>query len=110
MGQIWEFIKEHYMLLARTYGVDPAIFIGIHVVVTPIFIVSVSWLIRNYRSGKDITLPLIVTIILYNIANIFLVISGKNIPWYIYAAIAATTLFTGYFSYGRIRKKMQSES
>jgi hypothetical protein len=109
MSQIWEFIKEHYILLAKTYGVDPAIFIGIHVVVTPIFIASVSWLVRNYRSGRDIVLPLIVTIVLYNIANVFLVICGKNIPWYIYAIIAATTLFTGYFSYGKIRAKMQDQ-
>ena len=80
MGRIWEFIKEHYVHIAGTYGVDPAIFIGIHVVVTPIFILSVSWLIRNYRSGKDTLLPAIVTIILYNIANVFIVICGKNIP------------------------------
>ena len=109
MGGIWDFIKEHYLNIARTYGVDPAIFIGIHIVVTPIFIVSVAWLVRNYRSGKDITLPLIVTIILYNIANVFLVVCGRNIPWYIYALIAATTLFTGYFSFLRIRSKMQND-
>lgn len=108
MGRIWEFIKEHYVHIAGTYGVDPAIFIGIHVIVTPIFILSVSWLIRNYRSGKDTLLPAIVTIVLYNIANVFLVVCGKNIPWYIYGIIAATTLVTGYFSFVRIMTKMKS--
>jgi hypothetical protein len=107
--KIWEFIKEHYIHIAKTYGVDPAVFIGIHLVVTPIFILSVSWLIRNYRSGKNTLFPGLVTIVLYNIANVYLIACGKGIPWYIYAIIAASTLLTGYFSIVSIRNKMQSE-
>ncbi|HMH23579.1 MAG TPA: hypothetical protein VK563_17455 [Puia sp.] len=107
--KIWEFIKEHYILIAKTYGVDPAVFIGIHIVVTPIFILSVSWLVRNYRQKKNTVLPALVTIALYNIANVYVIVYGKSIPWYIYAIIAASTLLTGYFSIVSIRNKMQSE-
>jgi len=106
----WEFIKEHYIQIATNYGVDPAVFIGIHLVVTPIFILSVSWLVRSYRRGGSTVLPLLVTILLYNIANIYVVTCGRNIPWYIYAIIAASTLITGYFSILGIRRKMQEKS
>lgn len=110
MFGIWELIKKYYFALAREFHVDPIIYVGIHVVATPLFILAIAWLVRNYRKKKKITFPTIVTILIFNASNFYLVFFGKHIPWYIFTIIAVTTILSGYFSYHRTRKKMQIDS
>ena len=106
MLNIWEAIKNYYITLGENYKVNPLIFLGIHVVATPLFIASVAWLIHWYRTKKEIILPVIVSFLVFNSANIYLVFFGKNIPWWIYGLLLTTTLISGYFSYKKIRSKM----
>lgn len=106
MRSLWEVIIDYYSKIGISYHVNPVIFVGIHIVATPLFILSASWLVSNYRKKKDIVLPVFVTVFIFNAANIYLVIFGKNIPWYIYTILAVTTLASGYFSYLKIRKRM----
>ncbi len=108
MQKVWEGIKKYYTTLGENYHVDPIIFVGIHVVATPLFIAAVAWLIRNYRQKKSIVWPAIVAVFIFNAANIYLVILGKNIPWWIYAILTTTTILSGYFSYKKVQKKMRS--
>ncbi|GAC1387384.1 MAG: hypothetical protein NVSMB45_17130 [Ginsengibacter sp.] len=106
MQSIWELIKDYYSKIGMKYNVNPVIFVGIHVIATPLFILSVSWLISRYYKKKDIFFPAIITVFIFNAANIYLVIFGKNIPWYIYSILAFTTLASGYFSYLKIKKRI----
>lgn len=108
MFQIWELIKKYYITLGRAYHVNPIFFLGIHAVATPIFILSVAWLVSNSHMKKDIILPVIVTTLVFNAANIYLVIFGRNIPWYIFTILAVTTIISGYFSYIKIKSKMKN--
>ena len=109
MQKVWESIKKYYMTLGDSYHVDPIIFVGIHVVATPLFIAAVAWLISNYRKKKSIFLPAIVAVLIFNAANIYLVIMGRNIPWWIYTILGATTILSSYFSYKKVRKKINAE-
>ena len=108
MQNIWEAIKNYYFTLGKNYHVDPIIFFGIHVVATPLFVLSVAWLIKNYRQKKSIILPVFISFFIFNAANIYLVLTGKNIEWWIYTILAATTIVSGYFSYKKIHKKINS--
>ncbi len=108
MQKVWESIKKYYTLLGENYQVDPIIFVGIHVVATPLFIAAVAWLVNNYRKKKSILWPAIVAVFVFNAANIYLVIMGRNIPWWIYAILASTTVISSFFSYKKVRKKMKS--
>ncbi len=107
MQLIWTFIKDYYSKIGINYNVNPMIFVGIHIVATPLFIFAVSWLISRYHKKKDIFFPALVTVFIFNAANIYLVIFGKNIPWYIYLILASTTLASGYFSYLKIKKRIR---
>ncbi|MEO5501111.1 MAG: hypothetical protein ABIR31_06695 [Ginsengibacter sp.] len=107
MQNIWEAIKNYYTTLGGNYKVNPLIFFGIHVAATPLFIASVAWLIHWYRQKKEIILPVIVSFLIFNSANIYLVVFGKNIPWWIYSLLLTTTLISGYFSYKKIKNKMK---
>lgn len=109
MQNILEAIKNYYIALGENYEVNPLIFLGIHVVASPLFIACVAWLVNWYKQKKDIALPVVVSLLIFNAANIYLVVFGKNIPWWIYGILLATTLISGYFSYFKIRKKMKNK-
>jgi hypothetical protein len=103
---MWEAFKNYYISIGNKYHVDPVIFLGIHVVATPIFIFAVAWLVKRYKKKQSIILPAITSVFIFNAANIYLVLFGKNIPWYIYSILAITTIITGYFSFLKIKKKL----
>ena len=105
MIHVWEVIKEYYMTLGRLYHVDPLLFIAIHAVASPLFILSASWLVHRYRKKKEILVPVLATVFIFNAANIYLVLFGKNIPWFIYTILLVTTMISGFIAYKKIRKK-----
>ncbi len=107
MHKIWETFKNYYLTLGEKFQVDPLIFLGIHIVATPLFIMAVAWIVRNYRNKKPLVLPVITSFLVFNAANIYLVAFGRNIPWYVYAILGTTTIISGYFSYRKINKKLQ---
>lgn len=108
MQNIWEAIKKYYISLGENYHVDSIIFLSIHVIATPLFVLSAAWLVKNYRQKKSILWPVILSFFIFNAANIYLVISGKNIPWWIYAILVFTTILSTWLSYKKIRKKINT--
>lgn len=107
MQNIWEAIKHYYITLGENYKVNPIIFLAIHVIATPVFIATVAWIVSNYKAKKPLVLPIVTATLVFNAANVYLVIAGKNIPWWIYTLLVVTTIISGYFSYKKIRTKMK---
>ncbi|MEO5643854.1 MAG: hypothetical protein ABIQ40_01030 [Bacteroidia bacterium] len=105
---MWESIKEYYISIGEKYEVNPVIFVGIHIIATPLFIAAVAWIVRNYKKKKSIFIPSVIAGVIFNAANIYLIISGKNIPIWIYVIIGITTLVSGYFSVKKIQHKIHS--
>lgn len=105
---MWETIKKYYVTIGNKYQVDPVIFLSIHAVATPLFIFAVAWLIKKYKKKQSIILPAIISVFIFNAANIYLVLFGRNIQWYIYFILAISTIITGYLSYLKIKKKLKS--
>jgi uncharacterized membrane protein len=103
---MWEAIKNYYVTIGNKYHVDPVIFFGIHVVATPLFVLCVAWLIKKYKKKENISLPVIIAVVIFNAANIYLVLFGKDIPWWIFSIVSATTIISGFFSYKRIRQRI----
>ncbi|MFM9908074.1 MAG: hypothetical protein ACKVOW_01925 [Chitinophagaceae bacterium] len=108
MLNIWDAIKNYYITLGNNYEVDPLLFLGIHIVATPLFFLAVAWLIKNFKSKKPLGLPIFLAVLIFNAANIYLVLFGRNIPWFIYAILGLTTVISGYFSYKKILKKINA--
>ncbi len=103
----WHAIMKYYTTLGEKYNVDPGIFVGIHIIATPLFAAAVWWIIYNSKKKRSLVVPVIFATLIFNSANIYLVIMGKNIPWWVYALLCFTTLLTSYFSYRNIRKKVK---
>ncbi len=103
---MWDAIKEYYITLGKKYSLDPFVFLAIHVLATPPFLFSVSWLIKNLKKGKSTLFPIAFALLFFNAANIYVVVAGKNIPFWIYSIIGLMTLFSGYIAYKKIKKKI----
>ena len=101
----WNVIVDYYSTLGKKYHVDPIIFVGIHVVATPLFLFAGWWIFYNMRKKKSLVIPIIIATIIFNSANIYLVISGKNIPFWIYIILAITTIISSYFTFKKFKKK-----
>jgi hypothetical protein len=103
---MWDALTEYYTTLGIKYNVDPFVFLAIHVLATPPFLFSVAWIIKNSKQGVSISFPIAFTLLFFNAANIYLVFEGKNIPFWIYSSIGLMTIFSGYVTYKKIKKKV----
>lgn len=103
---MWDTIIEYYKTLGIKYNVNPVVFLAIHVLATPPFLFSVAWLIKNLKKRTSILFPIAFAFLFFNAANIYLVFAGKNIPFWIYSIIGLMTLFSGYVTYKKIKKKI----
>lgn len=107
MSDYWENIQDWFLSLGADYGVDPIIFGSIYVGAIPFFTISVAWIVRNYRKGKSVTLPVLSAGFFFVSAYLYLFIVGENIPWWVYVFIIAMMAYFAYSSYKSTRKKMK---
>lgn len=104
----WNLIKHYYVSIGERYHVNPVIFPAIHIIATPLFIASVWWIVYNHKHKSSIILPVVVAILVFNAANIYLVAAGKNIPIWVYMILLASTLLSGYFTIIKVRKRLKN--
>ena len=102
----WETIKNYYSQIGEQYEVDPLLFVGIHIIATPLFAAAVAWVIYNRKKKKSLLLPSLVAVFIFNAASIYLMIFGKGIPFYIYAFVILSAVISGYFTYLKVKKKV----
>ena len=102
----WDAVVSYYKTIGEKYSVDPFIFAGIHVIATPLFAAAVWWIIYAKKRKQSLVLPVLVATFVFNAANLYLVIFGEGIPWWIYAVLLTTTLISGYFTVRKIKKRM----
>ncbi len=103
----WDAIVDYYKAIGERYSVNPVLFVGIHIVATPMFAAAVWWIIFSARAKRPLLFPVITATIVFNAANIYLIIAGKNIPWWIYTIVATTTVISGWFSIKRVQQKLR---
>ena len=101
-----EGIKNWFLGLGDEYGVDPLIFGAIYVGAIPFFTISVGWLVRNLRKGQSIILPSLSSGLFFISAYLYLIIAGRNVPWWVYVFILAMVTFGVYSTVHKIRQKV----
>ncbi len=104
----WESIKNYYLALGEKYSVDPILFVGIHIVATPLFAAAVLWILYNVKKNRSIIWPGICAALIFNAANIYLIIKGRHIPWWIYGLVITTTILSSYVTVKRINKRIHA--
>ncbi len=107
MAELIDVAREWFFGLGNAYGVNPIIFGSIYVGAIPLFTLSVAWLIRNFRRDKSIVLPAITSVGFFVSAYVYLIIAGKNVPWWVYAIMLGIVTYGSWTTYKNILRKMK---
>lgn len=97
------------MSLGEAYGVNPIIFGAIYVGAIPFFTLSIAWLVRNYRRGLSIVLPVFSATFFFISAYLYLMIAGENVPWWIYAVVAAMVVYGAWSTYKKVNMQIKDD-
>lgn len=106
MAEFLEMAKDWFFGLGEQYGVNPIIFGSIYVGAIPFFTISLGWLVKNYRKGKSIVLPALSTTFFFISAYLYLIIAGKNVPWWVYGVVVLLVVGGAYSTIQKIRKRV----
>lgn len=98
-----------FMSLGETYGVNPLLFGAIYVGAIPFFTLSIGWLVRNYRKGISIVLPVLSASFFFVSAYLYLMIAGKNVPFWVYGIVVAMLLYGAWSTYRKVKSKVKDE-
>ena len=98
-----------FMSLGETYGVNPLIFGAIYVGAIPFFTLSIGWLVRKYRKGTSIVLPVLSASFFFVSAYLYLMIAGKNVPFWVYGVVIAMLIYGALSTYRNVKSKVKEE-
>jgi ABC-type Co2+ transport system permease subunit len=85
---MWEAITTWFMSIGENYGVNPLIFGAIYVGAIPFFTLAIGWLVRNYRRGRSIVLPVLAASFCFVSAYLYLAVAGHSIPLWVWVVLA----------------------
>ncbi|MDE3144290.1 MAG: hypothetical protein KGL19_09065 [Bacteroidota bacterium] len=99
----WNIFKEWFLSLGEKYNVNPYIFGSIYVGAIPFFFICLGWTIKNIKNKKPVVLSLLLTGFCFISAYLYLIISGRNIPFWVYVFIAVMIIYGVYSTFKKIR-------
>jgi hypothetical protein len=95
-----------FMRLGENYGVNPFIFGAIYVGAIPFFTLSVGWIVRNYRKGRSLVMPILAASFCFISAYLYLAIAGHSIPAWVYVMLAAMVGFGAISAIRKVQRKV----
>lgn len=104
-----EAIKDWFLSLGEKYNVDPVVFGIIYVGAIPFFFLSVWWIVKNYKAGKSITLPVLSASLFFISAYLYLIVVGKNIPVWVYLFIGGMVGYGVFSTIKNIKAKTEAK-
>ena len=98
-----------FFSLSENYGVNPFIFGGIYIGAVPFFTISVGWIVRNYKKGISILLPVLSASFFFVSAYLYLMIAGENVPVWVYLIVIAMLLYGGWSTYKKVKSQIKGK-
>ena len=91
MDSILNWIREQMATARQQYGVNPVIFLGLMAACAPAFYYSIYRLIRAVAKKEKGRIALWSSVFLASTAipYLYVLLFGRNLPWYIYLILAA---------------------
>lgn len=97
---------QYLLDLAGKYDVNPYIFASIYIGAIPFFTLSLTWLIKRLKEKRSIVIPVISTGLFFTSAYIYLMIVGKNVPFWVYVLIGLIIVYGIYSTFRKIRNEL----
>lgn len=102
----WHSIVDWFMGLGEKYNVNPFVFGGIYVGAIPFFTASMAWIVRNYRNGKSIVMPILFAGFFFVSAYLYLIVVGRNVPLWVYGFVLGLIVFGAFSTVKKIKTKI----
>lgn len=99
-----------FFSLSENYGVNPFIFGGIYVGAIPFFTLCVAWIVRNYKRGVSIVIPVMSASFFFVSAYLYLMIAGENVPLWVYLIVIAMLIYGGWSTFKKVKSQVKEES
>ena len=103
---MFDAVREWFLGLGAQYGVNPLIFGAIYVGAIPFFSLSVAWLVRNARRDTSVVVPALTAGFFFISAYLYLIVAGKNVPWWVYAFVAVLVIGGAWSTVRSVRQKV----
>ena len=101
-----EALYTWFMGLGAEYGVNPLVFGAIYAGAIPFFTLSLAWLVRNLKQKKSVILPALFTGFFFISAYLYLIIAGRNVPFWVYLFVAFLVGFGAWSTIMKIGKQI----
>lgn len=103
---MFDALRDWFLGLGAQYGVDPILFGAIYVGAIPFFTLSVAWLVRRARRGESVVLPALASGFFFISAYLYLIVAGRNVPWWVYAFVAVLVVGGAWSTVRNVRAKV----
>ena len=103
---MFDALRDWFLGLGAQYGVDPVLFGAIYVGAIPFFTLSVAWLVRRARRGESVVVPALAAGFFFISAYLYLIIAGRNVPWWVYAFVAVLVVGGAWSTVRNVRAKV----
>ena len=106
MSSILAWIQDQMTTARLQYDVNPVMFVGLMVACAPFFYYSIYRLVRAVAKKEKGRMALWSSVFLAatSIPYLYVLLFGRNLPWYIYGIFAALIAQGIYQLAGKIRK------
>lgn len=101
----WIYIKN----LGAAHNVNPVLFGILYLGSIPPYLGSMGWIVRNYRKGISVALPIISTLFFFILPSLYIAIFGKDVAWWVYLIILILLVYGGFTAVNKVRSRI-SES
>lgn len=102
----WEIFEEWFLGLGGKYNVNPYIFGGIYIGAIPFFFYFFYRTMKKIRQKKSFVFPALLTGFFFISAYLYLIIVGKNIPFWVYIFIGLMVIYGVVSTIKRIKSKI----
>lgn len=109
MMHYFTLVKDYLMHQAELHQLNPWLFAFLYLLSKLLFLIFLGRAVKNLKNKKSFLLPLLFAALGYSLPYLYMVISGKNIPLWIFMVITVIYLFSGWSIYVKLRgAKMQA--
>lgn len=105
----WESFREWFVNLSDKHGVNPVIFAVIYFGAMPFFWMSLAWLVKSIKDKTSPVLPIISTGFFFISAYLYVIIFGRNVPWWVYLFIVLLVGFSAVSTWKKVKLKVKTD-
>lgn len=98
--------KDYVIALGEKHQVDPLLLGSLYLVSKVSMVCFLGWAARRFSLKRPVTLQLLLASISFSIPYLYLLIVGRNLPFWIYIFIALMFIYGAY----TIRKKLMTKT